>query len=263
MIDFHNHILPDVDDGPRLINESLEMLRYASKQGITKVVNTVHFQHPKMDGRNVNSDYLIKQLNILQNITYDSGIDIELYLTAEVFYLPNLVEISSNPILTIGSGRYMLIEFTNNIYPTGYDKVLFNLQMKGITPIIAHPERYRFIQKDIKILEDWVKKGYVIQMDAGSLLGFFGKKVKNISIEIINNSLIHLIGSDAHNNKKRNFCLKEAYDFLGYKYDSKIIVTLKRNAESLLEGKEMELIFVKQNNSLLSKIKSKFTKRMK
>ena len=53
MIDFHNHILPDVDDGPKIIEESLEMLKFAEKQGITDVVNTVHFQHPKMDGKNV------------------------------------------------------------------------------------------------------------------------------------------------------------------------------------------------------------------
>ena len=66
MIDFHNHILPDVDDGPHTIEESISMLKHAQNQGITEVVNTVHFQHPKMDGRNVDYSYLLKQVDILQ-----------------------------------------------------------------------------------------------------------------------------------------------------------------------------------------------------
>ena len=58
MIDFHNHILPDVDDGAKTIEESISMLRYAEEQGITEVVNTTHFQHPKMHGKNTNFDYI-------------------------------------------------------------------------------------------------------------------------------------------------------------------------------------------------------------
>ena len=114
MIDFHNHVLPNVDDGPQTIEESLDMLDCASKQGIKKVINTVHYQHPKMDDKNVSTNYLMGQLDILQKSVDEKNIDIKLYLTAEVFYLPNLVEISSNPILTIGNGYRIYNQYLSN-----------------------------------------------------------------------------------------------------------------------------------------------------
>ena len=121
MIDFHNHILPNVDDGANSIEESIEMLKCAEKQGITDVVNTVHFQHPKMDNKNVEYDYLKNEVAKLQDIVNKEKINIKIHLSAEVFYLPNLVEISSNPLVTLGKGKFMLVEFKSNIYPTGFE----------------------------------------------------------------------------------------------------------------------------------------------
>ena len=263
MIDFHNHVLPNVDDGPKTINESLDMLKTAYSQGISEVVNTIHFQHPKMHDKNVNIDFLKDKVNLLNQKLRDEKINIKIHLAAEVFYLPNLSEISSNPLLTIGNGKYMLVEFTNNIYPNDYEKIFFDLQMKDISPIIAHPERYRFIQNNVDILEDWIKKGFIIQIDAGSLLGYFDKKTKKIAELIVEKSYFHLVGSDAHNNKKRNFCLQPAYNLLKKKYGVKIIDTLKKNAELLLIGEKLEELNIKQSDSMLSKIKSKFLNRLK
>ena len=264
MIDFHNHVLPNVDDGPQSIEESLDMLDCAYKQGIKKVINTVHYQHPKMDDKNVSTNYLMGQLDILQKSVDEKNIDIKLYLTAEVFYLPNLVEISSNPILTIGNGKYMLIEFTTNIYPTGFENVLFDLQMAGITPVIAHPERYRFIQKDFKILNRWIDKGYILQLDAGSILGFFGPNIKKITIEMIKNGLIHLVGSDAHNNKKRNFCLLDAYHEVANIMSVDFVDLLKQNSSNLLEGSEIERISNKiTKRNKFSYLKEKIINRLK
>ena len=263
MIDFHNHILPNVDDGPKTIKESLDMLRNAHAQGISEVVNTVHFQHPKMYDKNVDIDFLKYKVNQLNQKLKDENINIKIHLAAEVFYLPNLSEISSNPLLTIGNGKYMLVEFTNNIYPNDYEKIFFDLQMKDISPIIAHPERYRFIQNNVDILKDWIKKGFIIQIDAGSLLGYFDKKTKKIVELIVEKSYFHLIGSDAHNNKKRNFCLEPAYNLLKKKYGVRIIDTLKKNAELLLIGEKLEELNIKQSDSMLSKIKSKFLNKLK
>ena len=120
MIDFHNHILPNVDDGPRLIEESIDMLKYASEQGITDIINTVHYQHPKMHDKNVDYEYLKNKVELLQKASDDKNLNIKIHLSAEVFYLPNLLEVSKNPLTIIGN-KYMLIEFTSNIYPTGYE----------------------------------------------------------------------------------------------------------------------------------------------
>ena len=134
MIDFHNHILPDVDDGPSTLEESIQMLKYAYKQGITEVVQTVHFQHPKMDGRNVDYNHLNNKVQELQEKINQKKINIKIHLSAEVFYLPNLVEIANNKLVTIGNGKYMLIEFSSNIFPIGYEDELYKLQLKVITP---------------------------------------------------------------------------------------------------------------------------------
>ena len=214
MIDFHNHFLPDVDDGPKTMDESISMLKHAIYQGITEVVQTVHFQHPKMSGKNLEYNYLKNKVIDVKNELKKQDMKIKIHLSSEVFYLPNLVEIAKNPLVTIGNGKYMLIEFKPNIYPINYDKELYNLQSIGITPIIAHPERYRFIQQDLRILDTWKNRGYVLQLDAGSLIGHFGKKIKDLAIKMIKKGNIHLLGSDAHNNRTRNFCLMEAYSII-------------------------------------------------
>ena len=260
MIDFHNHVLPDVDDGPKLIEESIDMLRTASIQGIKKVVNTVHFQHPKMNDKIIEYDYLNQKIDSLKKIILNEDFDIEILLSAEVFYLPNLVEISKNPITTIGDKKYMLIEFLPNIFPTGYKEEFFNLQQIGITPIIAHPERYKFIQNDIDILEDWKNRGYIIQIDAGSVLGYFGKSIQKVSLKMITNGYIHLIGSDAHNNKKRNFCLLDAYESLKTFFSFALIDILKENSENILEGKKVHHINKFISKSRFSYLKEKIFK---
>ena len=234
MIDFHNHILPDVDDGPKTIEESLLMLKYAEQQGITQVINTVHFQHPKMEGKNVEYDYLMNKVNNLESLLNEKKINVKIHLASEVFYMPNLVEIASNPIATMSQGRYMLIEFKTNIFPFGYEDEFYNLQLKGITPIIAHPERYRFIQNDINILEKWKERDYMIQIDAGSLLGHFGEMTKKITLEMCKKFEIDLVGSDAHNVKKRNFCLKDAYQVLQNQIGESGVLKMKNNSKKLI-----------------------------
>lgn len=260
MIDFHNHVLPGVDDGPQKIEDSIEMLKHASDNGITEIIQTVHFQHPKMENKNVDYNFLINKINFLQSIIDKNNFNIKMYLSAEVFYLPNLLNIIDNPLVTIGNKKYMLIEFQSNIFPVGYENEFFNIQSKGITPIVAHPERYRFIHNDIGLLQDWIDRGYIIQIDAGSIIGHFGKKIKELAFKMISGGYVHIVGSDAHNNKKRNFCLFEAYDLIEKNFSKKIVITMKQNVKELLIGNNisnMESQEMKKNKSF-NKIKKIF-----
>ena len=210
MIDFHNHILPNVDDGSNSIEMSLDMLRRAESQGITDVVNTVHYQHPKMKDKDTSYDFIISEIYKLQAEADENNINIKIHPGSEVFFDFNLTEILDNPITRIGNGKYMLIEFQTLMFPEGYEKHLYELACLGVTPIIAHPERYRPLQRDFSIIEKLINSGCLMQLDAGSILGHFGDSCKTTSEELINRKMIHLMGSDSHNNKKRNFCLKEA-----------------------------------------------------
>ena len=242
MIDFHNHILPNVDDGSKSLEMSIEMLLEACNQGITDVISTIHFQHPKMDGKDTSYSFVNKKCNELQNELLKKNIPINIHLGAEVFYMPNLTTILDNPLVTIGNGKFMLIEFQNRVLPPNYLEEFFKLQNKGITPIVAHPERYSAIQENIDLAYDWMDRGFVLQLDCGSILGHFGSKCKEVSLELIKGGCIQLMGSDAHNNKIRNFCLQPAYDMIRSFADKNMVEKLKNNSLLLLEGKRLEII---------------------
>lgn len=266
MIDFHNHVIPNVDDGPKNIEESLEMIKVASEQGITDIVQTVHFQHPKMKDKDVSYNYLYNQMKKVQYLIDEQNLKIKMHLSAEVFYLPNLVEISTNPLVTIGNGKYMLIEFQSNIYPTGFEEQFFKLQSKNITPIIAHPERYRFIQDDINILKTWKERGYILQIDSGSILGIFGKRTLNTCRNMIKKDYVNLVGSDAHNSNKRNFNLLKSYREIALLKDTDYIEQLKINSFNVLNGKEVVNMFYLNDNvskSFFIKIRDNITKLLK
>ena len=214
MIDFHNHILPDVDDGSKSTDISLEMLRFAQSQGITEVVNTVHFQHPKMEKKLISYEIIKKKTDKLQNLLNQNKIDIKLHFGSEVYFLPNLMRIKNNPLTTFGNGKYMLIEFPLIQVPELQKKHLFDLKLSGVTPIIAHPERYITVQDDLSMVTTWLEAGCLIQVDAGSILGKLGKKSKEVAEKILKNGWCQIIGSDSHDNSNRNFCLREAHDYV-------------------------------------------------
>tara|TARA_X000001036_G_scaffold432529_1_gene468573 strand:+ start:35 stop:760 length:726 start_codon:yes stop_codon:yes gene_type:complete len=212
MIDIHNHILPNIDDGSKSIEMSIEMMRTATEQGITDIVSTFHYQHPMFNNTNFSDDEIFQLYMDLQKEIDKNNINIKIHVGCEVFYYDNLLSIRKNKFVTIGDGKYMLIEFYPNKIPKSQKQVLYNLKMAGVTPIIAHPERYRQVQNDINYVLDWLNSGCLIQVDAGSLLGQLGEKSMKAAKLIIENLWCQILGSDAHNNSKRNFCLKDAYN---------------------------------------------------
>ena len=241
MIDFHNHILPNIDDGSKSLKMSLSMLKNASEQGITDVVNTVHYQHPKVDGVDISYETILKKRDELQSELENKSINIKIHIGAEVYFFPNLTKIVDDKLSTIGKGKFMLIEFSPNLIPVTHKKTLFDLKMSGVTPIIAHPERYKPVQKDIGLVYNWLLAGCLIQIDAGSILGKFGKSAKSTSKMIIKNKWCQIMGSDAHDNKKRNFILrdslKEAKNLIGKDAESLV----NQNPYDVLNGNEISV----------------------
>ena len=235
MIDIHNHILPNIDDGSKSMEMSLNMLKNAYEQGVTDVVNTAHFQHPLFLNIDHSLDNLQRISKSLQSKLDECKIPIKIHLGYEVFYYENLLKIRNEPLTTLGDGKYMLIEFSPKNIPNSQKQTLYNLKMSGITPIIAHPERYKLVQEHFSIIYDWINAGCLIQIDAGSLLGLMGEKAKNSSHLIIKEKCCHILASDAHNDSNRNFCIKDAYncvksiigkknsDLLVYEHPSSII----------------------------------------
>lgn len=248
MIDFHNHVLPNIDDGSRSMEMSIEMLKFAYEQGITDVVNTVHYQHPKMDGITINFSIIKREIKLLQKELIKRDLNIKLHCGSEVFFLPNLLKIKDDPLSSFIHGKYMLIEFHIYQIPEIQKQQLFDLKMSGVTPIIAHPERYKKVQDDLSFITSWLELGCIIQIDAGSILGSLGSKAKATSERIIKNGWCHIIGSDSHDNKTRNFCLKEAkdiaYDWVGDECNKMV----KDNPKSIIEGRNIKYDFEYSKN---------------
>lgn len=261
MIDLHNHILPGCDDGSKSFDMSIEMLQEAQRQGITCVVNTVHFQHPKLYEKNTDFDYICSVRDELQQKIIENDIDISIHLGAEVFFNFNLLDILNNKLTTFCNMKYMLIEFQTFQFPVGFEKHLYELAISGITPIIAHPERYKSVQNNFHIIEKLINSGCLMQLDAGSIIGHFGENCRLTAKKMILSNMFHIMGSDAHNNRKRNFCLSEAlenvYKLIGN--DSEILVN--DNPQKVIEGKKIEVSELKiekeKKISLYERVKKK------
>ena len=257
MIDFHNHTIPNLDDGPKSVDVALNMYKVAEQQGITDVINTVHYQHSKMENKDTSYDYIISEIKKFNKILKNNSININIHAASEVYYKPNLTEILDNPITTFCNGKYMLVEFHTILLPDNYKNEFYKLMLKGVTPIVAHPERYRFVQNDISLVEEWVQLGYLIQIDCGSILGHFGENTEKITNLLIKKNLCHLIGSDAHNDKKRNFCLYETYMKISEKYGNDYKDFLMKNASKLLNFQSINSFVEKKRTSLFKKFLGK------
>ena len=261
MIDLHNHIIPGLDDGSKSLEMSLKMLRCAAEQGITDVVNTVHFQTSRLDGITFEYDFVKTKVDELQRELDSSGIPIKLHFSAEVFYLPNLMELKDNPLLTFGHGKYMLVEFPFEQVPNGCHEVFFQLKMAGVTPILAHPERIKPIQKDLSIVRKFIRGGCVIQVDAGSVTGSLGSASEIAALEIIKQGACHLIGSDVHDDRRRNFLLADALKIATNILGDRAIKLVTENPRNILEGKLIETHIdspVEKNDTFFDKLRRKF-----
>jgi protein-tyrosine phosphatase len=261
MIDIHNHVIYKFDDGPKTIEESLDMLRLAADQGITDVFATSHFS--EIIPSEVESDYF-KKLKILRKETAAKDIPIKLHSGAELFYhlfMDKTIKKKRAATLA-GKGLYVLMEFSLFIMPTGVEEVLFNLSMNGIIPIVAHPERYPAVRQRPQRALDYLKYGAILQVNAGSILGKFGKDTQKLSMWMLENKLVHFISSDAHNLTNRTFRMKKAVDFLkGHLDDHYITELVEKNAQKILKSEKIEKIKVPNlppHDNFFSRLKKKF-----
>ncbi len=205
MIDLHSHFLYGVDDGPSNLESSVELLKQAEQVGISKILATPHVtEHSSQPDQQ-----RIKEVfNELKKYLAESNLNIEIQLAAEVYYSPEMVRWAYQSWLFIGSKRsYMLFDIPMQLIPPDLPETLFQLGRRKIIPIMAHPERNSEVQKTPHLLTEWIRLGCIMQMDAGSITGDFGRKCLRVSGQLISQGYIHLIASDAHDCEQRNFHL--------------------------------------------------------
>lgn len=209
MIDIHSHILSDIDDGSKDIEMSINMLKKAELSGTTDIIATPHFMRGRFE---VEYNEVVHRVEKLKKISRENNIDINIYSGQEVYYSRNILEYYNDKIIgTINNTKYMLIELP--MLEFNLDEVIntiYELQIRGIKPIIAHPERYKPFIKKPSMINALAKEGMLFQLNAGSIAGSFGKDVKKTAAKYLENDIYSFIGSDGHRDKGRDTDMTEA-----------------------------------------------------
>lgn len=195
MKDIHSHILYGIDDGARSIEESIEILEKLYESGVTDIILTPHYIS--------NSKYIssvLENKKILNKIKRKYK-KINLYLGNEVYIDYNLVELLDKKLITtLNNSRYLLIELPMNSIVNDLDSMIYELMRRGVTPIIAHPERYSYVQKNIKYLDQFIDMGVLLQGNYESLFGKYGKGSEKTLKKLLKKDYITFLGSDIHRN---------------------------------------------------------------
>lgn len=226
-IDMHSHILPHLDDGARDMEDTLKMLQIAYQDGITHIIATPHYKSGRYPA---DAKRLRDILHKVQQAAKEQNIPITLYAGNEIFYNSELEEkFQSGALSTMNGTQYVLIEFSpfeSYIYIRNAMEDIFGM---GYTPILAHAERYQCMCKDSSCVKELKAMGCEIQVNAGSVAGDNGWKVKCFVRKLLKEELVDYIGTDAHNTASRKPAMKKCAAYLYKKCE-------RSYAEALLYG---------------------------
>lgn len=239
MIDIHCHILPDIDDGATDMDESLAMARMALAGGTEAIIATPHFR-----GEEVSLNRIPRILSRYQSLCRaleKANIPLTLYPGSEILCLPQTPRLGKQGMLpTLGSTDYLLCEFYFNESPVYMDEMLRTLASYGYRIAVAHPERYQAIQRDPSLAQQWFRRGWILQLNKGSLLGSFGPRVQQTASRMLQYGLVHLFASDAHGTQQRTTDMRALRRALEDRCpEAYIRVMLEENPRRLLAGLDM------------------------
>jgi len=237
MIDIHAHILPGIDDGPGEEEEALEILEDCEKQGITGLVATPH----RLDyGRGTLREQEIREKTTrLNSLAAGAGLKLEIYPGTEHMLAPELVEAADREeVVTLADSAYLLVELPFSFLPPDSENLLYNLKLLGYQPIIAHPERCQEISGQPEILLDFLQEGAYAQLNAGSILGWYGPTIRETARILLESKLVQLMASDVHSLGKRSQGLPEALERVA-ELTPELGEIFQKNAEKILVDEEL------------------------
>jgi len=201
MTDIHSHILFDVDDGSRTIEESIELLKRLHEIGFKNVILTPHY----IEGSEYsceNKEKKKKKEQIKKELAKQK-IDINICLGNEIFINDNIYELIKNGVIhTLNNTRYILVELPFHNQIVNLEDIIYELKIKGLKPIIAHPERYTYFQKNYKEIDRLREEGFLFQGNYASILGYYGKDSQKLLKYMLKKQYIDYLGTDIHRTSK-------------------------------------------------------------
>ena len=196
-VDMHSHLIPGIDDGSKSMEESLALVSRLADFGLRKIITTPHIMAEYY--RNT-PEIIGMGLEDFRKAVKHQGINIEIDAAAEYYMDEIFLEKikSGEKMLTFGD-KYILVEtgFINK--PQMLLEIIFNLEMAGYKPILAHPERYQYLIADKKLQEELIDRKLLFQVNLLSLTGFYSKQVKEFAESLVDKGVVALLGTDCHN----------------------------------------------------------------
>lgn len=224
MIDIHSHIVFDVDDGPKSREESKALLAESYRQGVRTIVSTSHrrkgmFETPE--------EKIAENFLQVREIAKEVASDLVIAYGAEIYYTPDVLDkLGKKRIPTLNDSRYALIEFSMNTLYRDIHSALNKILMLGITPVIAHIERYDALENNEKRVRELIDMDCYTQVNSSHVLKpkLFGERYKFMKKRVqyfLERDLVHVVASDMHNLDSRPPYMQQAYDIIAKKYGAK------------------------------------------
>lgn len=194
--DMHSHLLPGIDDGSPDLETSIQLIRGLKDMGYSKLITTPHIF---WDMYKNTPKIISEKLQILQEALKENQLDIEICAAAEYFLDEHTAELirKKEPLLTISS-NIVLVEFSVMHMSINMKETIFNLMMAGYQPILAHPERYTYLAKNLQVFDELKANGCLFQLNLLSLAGGYGREVHDLARHFLNNGFYSLVGTDVH-----------------------------------------------------------------
>jgi protein-tyrosine phosphatase len=235
MIDIHHHLLFGTDDGPKDLERSVAQAEAAAADGITHLVCTPHANSTwEFNPEQNQAKLAMIRERVGDKLTLGLGCDFHLSYD-------NIQEALENPTkFTINQGGYLLVEFAEFVIPEQIGATFYEFSLRGIRPIITHPERNPILQRNPERLAEWLRGSCLVQITAGSLEGRFGKGAQAIAWDLLGKKWVHFIATDAHNLDKRPPYLRAVYEAVGKKFGEATAERLcVENPRAAFENREM------------------------
>ena len=241
MIDIHTHILPGCDDGSPDMETSMKKIRKMADAGIDGIVLTPHFIRNQYHNT---SNVITGKFKKLKSQLKKENILLNIYQAAEVYLDSNIKKDIESEKLVIVNTNYVLVETNLTGFPSDFFDILYELVKSGYRLILAHPERYADIINDPSSAEDLVHRDIYLQLNAGSLIGHYGRSVKNTAWYLLEMGFTHFLASDDHC-KSEDYSLPAAMDEIRKQIDDYTVELLTViNPKKMLNNEKIDLFYL-------------------